>query len=138
MFSLVIRSPLLLINFILETTLGLSMIIKPDLIIRLGSVEISEALIRTCGMLALAVAFFSITSIFFIDRQENRIDAKIFTYSNLLVFNLALTIGLLYAAFVGEISYLGTIVHLPLAVAFALALVLNSSKTNQRSLLSQR
>ena len=58
--------PLLALNFAIELTLGLTMVIYPQLITSLGGVDISEVLLRTCGMLALAVATFSLLSIFFI------------------------------------------------------------------------
>ncbi|MEI6169913.1 MAG: hypothetical protein WCP56_02845 [Candidatus Saccharibacteria bacterium] len=135
MFNKIIAQPLLALNFAIELTLGLTMIIFPGLIINLGGVDISEVLLRTCGMLALAVATFSLLSIFFILNTTEKHKVKDFVYLNLLIFNLALTISLLYAALTGEISYLGAIVHAPLALAFAVALVINSSKTNQKSLL---
>lgn len=108
------------------------MIFYPSFIMDLGGVNISEILLRTCGVLALSVAFFSFSAIFFIDSQKDKNSSKTFVYSNLLIFNLALTFGLLYAAVVGEITYLGTIVHLPLVVLFALALFFSSYKTNQK------
>lgn len=108
------------------------MIFYPSLIQNLGGVNIPDILLRTCGVLALSVAFFSVSAIFFIDSQKDKNSSKTFVYSSLLVFNLALTIGLLYAAAVGEITYLGTIVHLPLAIGFALAIIFNSYKTNQK------
>jgi hypothetical protein len=126
------KYPLLLANFLIEGALGVLMIFYPSFIMDLGGVNISEILLRTCGVLALSVAFFSISAIFFIDYQKDKNSSKTFVYSNLLIFNLALTFGLLYAAVVGEITYLGTIVHLPLAVGFALALFFSSYKTNQK------
>lgn len=108
------------------------MVLYPSLIQNLGGVNISDILLRTCGVLALSVAFFSVSAIFFIDSQKDKKASKAFVYSSLLIFNLALTIGLLYAAVVGEITYLGTIVHMPLAVGFALAIIFNSYKTSQK------
>jgi len=124
--------PLLLINFVLEASLGLSMIIKPDLIMDLGGVRISEILLRTCGLLALAVAFFSVSSIFLIQKHKDINEIKNFVYANLLIFNLALTVGLFYAAITGEITYLGTIIHLPLAVCFSASLIASYYRTNQK------
>jgi len=124
--------PLLLINFVLEASLGLSMIIKPELIMDLGGVRISEILLRTCGLLALAVAFFSVSSIFLIQKHKNINEIKSFVYANLLIFNLALTVGLFYAAITGEITYLGTIIHLPLAVCFGASLITSYHRTNQK------
>ena len=124
--------PLLLINFVLEASLGLSMIIKPDLIMDLGGVRISEILLRTCGLLALAVAFFSVSSIFLIQKHKDINEIKNFVYANLLIFNLALTVGLFYAAITGEITYLGTIIHLPLAVCFGASLIASYYRTNQK------
>ena len=125
MFNKIIAQPLLALNFTIELTLGLTMVIFPGLIINLGGVDISEVLLRTCGMLALAVATFSLLSIFFILNTTEKHKVKDFVYLNLLIFNLALTIGLLYAALTGEISYLGAIVHAPLALAFAVSLYLS-------------
>ncbi len=127
-----ISYPLLLINFIIESALGISMIFNPSFIKYIGGVSISDILLRTCGVLALSIAFFSISSIFFIYYQKDKQSSKTFVYSNLLIFNLALAIGLLYAAIVGEITYLGVIVHLPLAVCFAIALISNNYKTSQK------
>jgi len=132
MFNKIIAQPLLALNFAIELTLGLTMIIFPGLIINLGGVDISEVLLRTCGMLALAVATFSLLSIFFILNTTEKHKVKDFVYLNLLIFNLALTIGLLYAALTGEISYLGAIVHAPLALAFAVSLYLNYNQTKQK------
>ena len=132
MLKKIISQPLLTANFLIEACLGISMIIYPSFIKDLGGVNIPDVLLRTCGVLALSVAFFSVSAIFFIDSQKDKKPSKTFVYSSLLVFNLALTIGLLYAAAVGEITYLGTIVHLPLAVGFALAIIFNSYKTNQK------
>ncbi len=128
----IIKYPLLVANFLVEGVLGISMIFYPSLIQTLGGVNIPDILLRTCGVLALSVAFFSVSAIFFIDSQKDKKNSKTFVYSSLLVFNLALAIGLLYAAVVGEITYLGTIVHLPLAIGFALAIIFNSYKTNQK------
>jgi hypothetical protein len=108
------------------------MVLYPSLIQSLGGVNIPDILLRTCGVLALSVAFFSVSAILFIDSQKDKKASKAFVYSSLLIFNLALTSGLLYAAVVGEITYLGTIVHLPLAVGFALAIIFNSYKTSQK------
>lgn len=132
MLGKIISQPLLLVNFLVEGVLGISMVLYPSLIQNLGGVNIPDILLRTCGVLALSVAFFSVLAIFFIDSQKDKKDSKAFVYSSLLIFNLALTIGLLYAAVVGEITYLGTIVHLPLAVGFALAIIFNSYKTSQK------
>lgn len=132
MLGKIISQPLLLVNFLVEGVLGISMVLYPSLIQNLGGVNIPDILLRTCGVLALSVAFFSVSAIFFIDSQKDKKDSKAFVYSSLLIFNLALTIGLLYAAVVGEITYLGTIVHLPLAVGFALAIIFNSYKTSQK------
>ena len=132
MLGKIISQPLLLVNFLVEGVLGISMIFYPSLIQNLGGVNIPDILLRTCGVLALSVAFFSISAIFFIDSQKDKKASKSFVYSSLLIFNLALTSGLLYAAVVGEITYLGTIVHLPLAVGFALAIIFNSYKTSQK------
>jgi hypothetical protein len=132
MFNKIIAQPLLALNFAIELTLGLTMVIFPALIIDLGGVDISEVLLRTCGMLALAVATFSLLSIFFILNTTEKHKVKDFVYLNLLIFNLALTIGLLYAALTGEISYLGAIVHAPLALAFAVSLYLNYHKAKQK------
>jgi hypothetical protein len=132
MFNKIIAQPLLALNFAIELTLGLTMIIFPGLIINLGGVDISEVLLRTCGMLALAVATFSLLSIFFILNTTEKHKIKDFVYLNLLIFNLALTIGLLYAALTGQISYLGAIVHAPLALAFAVSLYLNYNQTKQK------
>jgi hypothetical protein len=132
MFNKIIAQPLLALNFAIELTLGLTMIIFPGLIINLGGVDISEVLLRTCGMLALAVVTFSLLSIFFILNTTEKHKVKDFVYLNLLIFNLALTIGLLYAALTGEISYLGAIVHAPLALAFAVSLYLNYNQTKQK------
>jgi len=132
MLEKITKYPLLLANFLIEGALGVSMIFYPSFIMDLGGVNISEILLRTCGVLALSVAFFSFSAIFFIDSQKDKNSSKTFVYSNLLIFNLALTFGLLYAAVVGEITYLGTIVHLPLVVLFALALFFSSYKTNQK------
>jgi uncharacterized protein with PQ loop repeat len=117
--------PLLALNFAIELTLGLTMVIYPQLITSLGGVDISEVLLRTCGMLALSVSAFSLLSIYFIINTTEKHKVKNFVYLNLLIFNLALTIGLLYAALTGEISYLGAIVHAPLALAFAVSLYLS-------------
>ena len=117
--------PLLALNFAIELTLGLTMVIYPQLIKSLGGVDISEVLLRTCGMLALSVSAFSLLSIYFIINTTEKHKVKNFVYLNLLIFNLALTIGLLYAAITGEISYLGAIVHAPLALAFAVSLYLS-------------
>ena len=117
--------PLLALNFAIELTLGLTMVIYPQLITSLGGVDISEVLLRTCGMLALSVSAFSLLSIYFIINTTEKHKVKDFVYLNLLIFNLALTIGLLYAALTGEISYLGAIVHAPLALAFAVSLYLS-------------
>ncbi|MCX6804981.1 MAG: hypothetical protein NT111_03120 [Patescibacteria group bacterium] len=117
--------PLLALNFAIELTLGLTMVIYPQLITSLGGVDISEVLLRTCGMLALSVSAFSLLSIYFIINTTEKHKVKNFVYLNLLIFNLALTIGLLYAAITGEISYLGAIVHAPLALAFAVSLYLS-------------
>lgn len=132
MLGKIISQPLLLVNFLVEGVLGISMVLYPSLIQNLGGVNISDILLRTCGVLALSVAFFSVSAIFFIDSQKDKKASKAFVYSSLLIFNLALTSGLLYAAAVGEITYLGTIVHLPLAVGFALAIIFNSYKTSQK------
>ena len=117
--------PLLALNVAIELTLGLTMVIYPQLITSLGGVDISEVLLRTCGMLALSVSAFSLLSIYFIINTTEKHKVKNFVYLNLLIFNLALTIGLLYAAITGEISYLGAIVHAPLALAFAVSLYLS-------------
>jgi|LakMenEpi03Aug12_release.lakeMendotaPanAssembly.Ray.scaffolds.fasta_scaffold89346_5 hypothetical protein len=132
MLGKIISQPLLLVNFLVEGVLGISMVLYPSLIQSLGGVNIPDILLRTCGVLALSVAFFSVSAIFFIDSQKDKKASKAFVYSSLLIFNLALTSGLLYAAVVGEITYLGTIVHLPLAVGFALAIIFNSYKTSQK------
>jgi hypothetical protein len=132
MLGKIISQPLLLVNFLVEGVLGISMVLYPSLIQNLGGVNIPDILLRTCGVLALSVAFFSVSAIFFIDSQKDKKASKAFVYSSLLIFNLALTSGLLYAAVVGEITYLGTIVHLPLAVGFALAIIFNSYKTSQK------
>ncbi|GDX63050.1 hypothetical protein LBMAG34_5840 [Candidatus Saccharibacteria bacterium] len=132
MLGKIISQPLLLVNFLVEGVLGISMVLYPSLIQNLGGVNIPDILLRTCGVLALSVAFFSVSAIFFIDSQKDKKASKAFVYSSLLIFNLALTSGLLYAAAVGEITYLGTIVHLPLAVGFALAMIFNSYKTSQK------
>ncbi len=124
--------PLLALNFAIELTLGLTMVIYPQLITSLGGVDISEVLLRTCGMLALSVSAFSLLSIYFIINTTEKHKVKNFVYLNLLIFNLALTIGLLYAAITGEISYLGAIVHAPLALAFAVSLYLNYHKAKQK------
>ena len=125
MFNKIIAQPLLALNFAIELTLGLTMVIYPQLITSLGGVDISEVLLRTCGMLALSVSAFSLLSIYFIINTTEKHKVKNFVYLNLLIFNLALTIGLLYAALTGEISYLGAIVHAPLALAFAVSLYLS-------------
>lgn len=130
--SKIINYPLLLINFIVEGSLGVLMVFNPAFIKYFGGVSISYILLRTCGVLALSIAFFSITSIIFIYSQKDKQSIKTFVYSNLFIFNLALTIGLLYAAIVGEITYLGVVVHLPLAACFAVALISNSYKTSQK------
>jgi hypothetical protein len=132
MLGKIISQPLLLVNFLVEGVLGISMVLYPSLIQSLGGVNIPDILLRTCGVLALSVAFFSVSAILFIDSQKDKKASKAFVYSSLLIFNLALTSGLLYAAVVGEITYLGTIVHLPLAVGFALAIIFNSYKTSQK------
>jgi hypothetical protein len=132
MLGKIISQPLLLVNFLVEGVLGISMVLYPSLIQSLGGVNIPDILLRTCGVLALSVAFFSVSAIFFIDSQKDKKASKAFVYSSLLIFNLALTSGLLYAAVVGEITYLGTIIHLPLAVGFALAIIFNSYKTSQK------
>lgn len=132
MLGKIISQPLLLVNFLVEGVLGISMVLYPSLIQNLGGVNIPDILLRTCGVLALSVAFFSISAIFFIDSQKDKNSSKTFVYSSLLIFNLALTFGLLYAAVVGEITYLGAIVHLPLAVGFAFAIIFNSYKTSHK------
>ena len=98
------------------------MILTPSLIKQIGGVDIPTSLIQTCGLLALSVAFFSLSSVHLIDRSNDKVAIKKYCYKNLLAFNLALTFGLVYAAILGNISYFGFIIHAPLSVAFALAI----------------
>ena len=79
--------PLLALNFAIELTLGLTMVIYPQLITSLGGVDISEVLLRTCGMLALSVSAFSLLSIYFIINTTEKHKVKNFVYLNLLIFN---------------------------------------------------
>lgn len=122
MVSKVVKSPLLLINFVVEALLGSILIFFPQLITGLGDVDIPTSLIQTCGLLALAVAFFSLSSIHLIDSSSDKVAIKKYCYQSLLVFNLALTAGLLYSAILGNINYFGAVVHAPLAGGFALAI----------------
>lgn len=98
------------------------MILTPELIKQIGGVDIPTSLIQTCGLLALAVAFFSLSSIHLIDSSNDKVAIKKYCYQSLLVFNLALTAGLLYSAILGNINYFGAVVHAPLAVAFLIML----------------
>ena len=113
---------LLAINFIIELLLGVGMLLAPGLIKLIGDVDIPTSLIQVCGLLALAVAFFSLSSIYLIDSSSHKAATKKFCYQNLLVFNLALMVGLVYSAILGNINYFGAIVHAPLAGGFALAI----------------
>lgn len=122
MVSKDVKSPLLVFNFAVEALLGSILIFFPQLIAGLGDVDIPTSLIQTCGLLALAVAFFSLSSIYLIDSSSEKAAIKKYCYKNLLAFNLALTFGLVYAAILGNISYFGFIIHAPLSVAFALAI----------------
>ena len=98
------------------------MILTPSLIKQIGGVDIPTSLIQTCGLLALSVAFFSLSSVHLIDSSSEKVAIKKYCYKNLLAFNLALTFGLVYAAILGNISYFGFIIHAPLSVAFTLAI----------------
>ena len=109
-------------SFLVGLCLGTAMIVTPSLIKQIGGVYIPTSLIQTCGLLALAVAFFSLSSVHLIDSSSDKVAIKKYCYKNLLAFNLALTFGLVYAAILGNISYFGFIIHTPLSVAFALAI----------------
>ncbi len=122
MVSKDVKSPLLVFNFAVEALLGSILIFFPQLISGLGDIDIPTSLIQTCGLLALAVAFFSLSSVYLIDSSSEKVAIKKYCYKNLLAFNLALTFGLVYAAILGNISYFGFIIHAPLSVAFALAI----------------
>lgn len=127
-FKAIYSQPLLLINSTVEGILGLWMMIAPSSIQTLGSVEIPFALIQTCGLLALSVAAFSKLGAIYIYRSKDPRTVKLLVYSSLAIFHSALTIGLVYAAILGDINYLGAIIHLPLAVAFIVSnLTLNKS-----------
>ncbi|MEI6581502.1 MAG: hypothetical protein WCN86_01355 [bacterium] len=109
-------------SFLVGLCLGIAMMLTPSLIKQIGGVDIPTSLIQTCGLLALAVAFFSLSSVHLIDSSSDKVAIKKYCYKNLLAFNLALTFGLVYAAILDNISYFGFIIHAPLSVAFALAI----------------
>ena len=117
----ILGQPLLLVNSIIEGVLGIWMILAPSTIQTIGSVEIPAKLIQTCGLLALSVAFFSKIGAIYISKSKDQESMKAFIYCCLAVFNSALAIGLFYFATSGDINYLGTIIHLPLALVFIYA-----------------
>lgn len=118
--------PLLLINSVIEGILGLWMILAPASMQTLGSVEIPLTLIQTCGLLALTVAAFSKLGAIYIAGSKDKKTTKIFVCTNLAIFNSALAVGLLYSAIHGDINFLGALIHLPLAIAFAISAISSS------------
>ena len=126
------KEPLLLLNTLVEGIGGIAMVLTPNLIKNWGSVEIAPALIQTCGLLALSVAFYSYLGAEYIGKSKDPTLIRSLLYASLAVFHSAITIGLFYAVVQGEINYFGVILHLPLAVLFIVSwFMLAKSKAAQ-------
>lgn len=127
-----INEPLLLLNTTVEALGGLTMVIAPNVIKDLGSVGIAPALIQTCGLLAISVAFYSWLGAKYISKSKDPTLIRSLLYASLAVFHTAITLGLFYAVVQGEINYFGVILHLPLAVLFIVSwFMLAKSKAAQ-------
>lgn len=109
-------------NLITMTTLGSVMIVMPNLMKRLVYVPEPNILIQTIGVMGMSIGLLCWLTLLNSKRNKSGVlnETSLFV---LLLFNAGLAMFLGIAAYNNLISWLGLIVHLPLAIACAASLI---------------
>lgn len=117
------------INLIVQTVLGLIMLLLPILMSQLIFVPVPSLFIQAIGSVALSISLLCLLTLQKTNKKIGAVLAFI-AIATLALFNLGLALFLGIAAIRHLLSWLGLLVHLPLAVLCIYSLVLlNNSDT---------
>jgi len=104
------------LSVIIQFCLGLLMILRPNIMQRLIYAPEPGILIQTIGSIGIAIGLLALLTL----QKPKNIELWQVSSTVLAVFNLGLGIFLGIAAKEGLISWLGVVVHLPIAIGFIL------------------
>ena len=121
---------ILFLNLFAQTTLGLIMLLLPSLMSQLIFVPVPYVFIQTIGSVALSIALLCLLAIQKTRRNTNS-EIAFVALATLAMFNLGLATFLGIGAFRHLISWLGIIVHLPLAALCVYALLIINKGENR-------
>lgn len=113
---------ILIVNMVVQTTLGGIMVLVPSLMSRLIYVTQPNIFVQAIGSVALSIGLL-IWLCLQKTRDNPNVDLVYTTLVVLTVFNLGLSVFLGLGAYRGLISWLGVIIHLPLMLLCIYALL---------------
>lgn len=111
------------------TTLGSIMIAMPGIMKRLVYVPEPNILIQTIGVMGMTIGLLCWLTILNSKRDSTHVLTETMLFG-LLLFNTGLSLFLGIAAYTHFISWLGLVVHLPLAIMSLLAILLSQHNNN--------
>ncbi len=113
---------ILIVNLVVQTTLGSIMVLAPLLMSRLIYVDQPSIFVQAIGSVALSIGLL-IWLCLQKTRDNPNVDLVYTTLVVLTVFNVGLSVCLGLGAYRGLISWLGVIIHLPLMLLCIYALL---------------
>ncbi len=117
------RDKLLVFNAALEGLFGVWMLIMPAAFKAIASINMPLPLIQAYSLLALAISIYSWVASTYLISATDKVLAKKFIYTSIIIYHLAVCIGISIAAINGDTNFVGLLIHVPLVLIFILGYI---------------